>query len=48
MWETGKRQSWVLKVGLEEVRQGLHKDAHPTVRAVLPLGRLPGGRGEEG
>lgn len=42
--EVGKWHSRALKVGLEGVRQGLHKDTHPTVRAVLPLGRLPGGK----
>lgn len=46
--EVGKRQSWALKVGPEGVRQGLYKDTHPTVRAVLPLGRLPEGKGGGG
>lgn len=30
--------------GTGGVRQGLHKDTHTTVRAVLPLGRLPRGQ----
>lgn len=43
--EVGKWQSWALKVGLRELGKVYTRTHTPTVGAVLPLDRLPGGVG---